>query len=985
MSRHNENGDAMHLPGQQLPAVQNTGQIQQYDYAQHNSQDDDDDEIDLRELWQVIMRRKWLIMTIALLVFMVSLISTLMMKPTYRASATLQLNPEQSQVLEYDVETGAQKVGGRDFYETQYELLKSRMLANRVIDELGIESQFKGEELAKPFFADMLDELRSLFNSTLAAEAEGTAETSVTTETVDSKSLLGEQPLADKLLANLSIQPVKNSQIVTVHYTDTNPERAATITNTVIDNFVEVNLERRRDAATYAEKFLTEELVTAKSRLLESETQLNAYAKERGIITTDDKESLTSQKLRGLSEALTAAESDRIKAESEFVKSSQSDGASTALENSAIQAMKKNLAELESQYKARLQSSSSFEDGNIRALKQRLAQLESEYQAEITSSRALDNPVIRSMKQQLATLQSQYKAEMSSSGSFDNPAIQTMKQRLAQLQTELQGGSGGNTIQNATTQNLTQQIANLESQYQEKLQVYKPAYPLMVQLRQKINEIKQQINQENQSQRSNLTQQINQLKQEINQETRALSTNTRTNLNQQIQQLQADIARETQTVGTGTRAYLKKQIDQLKIEIARETSASDNNARTSLLQQINELKVQIAKESGNINNTVAADLKAKFAAAQDREAALRAEFENQKAELVTLRDKNVGLGELQREVESNRNIYEGLLNRQKEIGVAGGIGSNNISVVDAAVVPFRVYKPNLRLNLMLGAVLGTFLGLVLAFLLEFMDDRVKSAEELDHLVKLPTLGIIPKSKQKDPIKLALMTQSEPRSAFAEAYRSLRTNLMFSTQQGTPGVLAITSAAATEGKSTSAINIATVFAQSGKTVLLVDTDLRNPSVHKRLQLDNTKGLTNYLTGQDHIESVTQSCQIPGVYVITAGPMSPNPVELLASERLDQLLSMAKTETFDMIIMDMPPVLGLADALVIASRADATIMSVAMNESKKQAVSGALKRLRHARSNVIGTIAAKTKQGSGYGYNYNYDYYSYGTDKKALDAA
>jgi capsular exopolysaccharide synthesis family protein len=300
-------------------------------------------------------------------------------------------------------------------------------------------------------------------------------------------------------------------------------------------------------------------------------------------------------------------------------------------------------------------------------------------------------------------------------------------------------------------------------------------------------------------------------------------------------------------------------------------------------------------------------------------------------------------------------------------------------------VPFSVFKPNLKLNLALGAVLGTFLGLVLAFLLEFMDDRIKSTEELDRLLGMPLLGIIPKSKQKDPLKLAMMTQSEPRSAFAEAYRSLRTNLMFSTQQGTPGVLAITSAAASEGKSTSAVNIATVFSQAGNTVLLVDTDLRNPSIHKRLQLDNSKGLTNYLTGQDHIESVTQSCQIPDVYVITAGPMSPNPVELLASERLDQLLAMAKTDTFDMIILDMPPVLGLADALVISSRADATILSVAMGESKKQAVSGALKRLRHARANIIGTIANKTKQGSGYGYNYNYDYYSYGTDKKMLDAA
>lgn len=669
--------------------------------------------------------------------------------------------------------------------------------------------------------------------------------------------------------------------------------------------------------------------------MLESEEKLNTYAKERGIIATDNKESLTSQKLRELSGALTIAESDRIKAESEYQQASQSGGDTSTLANAAIQDMKKNLARLQSEYQAGLTSSRSFDNPTIQGLKRQLVQLQSELQAEQTSSRSFSDPTIQRLTQQLAELQSKSQGAATSSGAFDNPTVQGLKRELAQL----------------------------DSEYREKTQIYKPAYPLMVQLKQKMNGLQAQIKAESQ----------------------ALNANTQNNYRQQISELQVQIKRETQALNTNTQSNLRQQVAELQSQIARETQALNTNTQSSLKQQIDELQAQLSRETGTIKTTVAADLKAKFEAAKQREDALREQLTQQKADFVALRDKNVGYNELAREVESNRNIYEGLLNRQKEIGVAGGIGTNNISIVDPAMVPFSVFKPNLKLNLALGAALGTFLGLVLAFLLEFLDDRIKSTEELERLLALPLLGIIPRSKIKDSKKMAIMTQSDPRSAFAESFRSLRTNLMFSTQQGIPKVLSVTSSAASEGKSTTCINLATVFAQSGKSVLLVDTDLRNPSIHKRLGLDNSKGLTNYLTGQDHIEAVTQGCQIPDVFVITAGPMSPNPVELLSSERLDQLIALAEAKTFDMIILDMPPVLGLADALIVSNRVHATVLAVAMGESRKQVLVGAFKRLRQARANVIGVIATKAKQGSGYGYQYDYDYYGYGTDKKMLDAA
>lgn len=928
---HSEPQYPSYIPEQPNAALvlrDNTQVAHPYGYKNDRT-DDEDDEIDLRELWQVIVRRKWLILSIALLVFILTLAITLLMTPIYRASTTLQIDPENQNVLKYDIQaqTQAAAVNTKDFYQTQYELLKSSTLANRVIEQLDLASTLKGDQLAKPFFTEQLDKFKASFSSDSAAN---------TAENADEvSSAIGERPLSEFFLENISIDPVKNSQIVTVHYDDANPQLASNVANSIADNFIEMNLERRRNAALYAEKALKEELVLAQSRLLESEAKLNNYAKEKGIIATDDKESLTSQRMRELNQALTQAENDRVKAQSEYEQASKSQGATTTLQNTTIQEMKKTLAKLQS-----------------------------DYQAGLASSRAFDNPTIQGLKRQLAELQSQLQAETSSSRSFDNPTIQRLTQELAQLQSQYQGASSAtNAFDNPTVQGMKRDLASLESEYREKAQIYKPAYPLMVQLQQKINS----------------------LKSDISAETKSITSSNTTNLKQRIGELQSQISRETKALNTNTQSNLRQQINELQTQINRETQALNSNTQSSLKQQIAELQDQISRETGNIKTTVGADLEAKYLASKQREDALREQLSLQKDEFVSLRDKNVGYSEIKREVESNRNIYEGLLNRQKEIGVAGGIGTNNISVVDPAVVPFQIYKPRKKLNAALGAALGLFLGLVIAFLLEFMDDRVRHAEDPEKILGLPVLGIVPRSKIKDSKKLALLSQTDPRSAFAESFRSLRTNLLFSTKDGVPKVLAITSASASEGKSTTAINLAIVMAQSGKTILLVDTDLRNPSIHKRLDLDNSKGLTNYLTGQDPYEVVTQSSQIPDVYVITAGPMSPNPVELLSTSRLDELFGLVDQGAFDMIIVDMPPILGLADALLVSNRASATILSIAMGETKKQALVGAYKRLRQARVNVIGSVASKAKQGTGYGYHYDYNYYGYGEDKKLLENA
>ncbi|HPQ94696.1 MAG: polysaccharide biosynthesis tyrosine autokinase [Thiothrix sp.] len=1035
-----------------LPQARQGHDLKHYDYLEQQQQDDDDDEIDLKELWQIIVRRKWLILTIALLVFTITTLATLMMTPIYRASATLQINPDVSQILEYDVSAqGAQASIGKDYYQTQYELLKSRLLAGRVIEELNLEPYLKkseGEELARPFFADTLDEISAyvaaLKNGLLADSSEGDQNP---TDGIPGQSevIQGETPLPNLLLENVSIEPVKNSQIVVLNYDDPDPERAFSIANTMATSFVELNMERRREAARYAETAIAGEMITALSKLRESETALNNYAKEQDIIVTDDKRSLADRRVQELTTAISKVEQDRIKAESEY-NQHQSQAASSALDNPAMQQMKQALAKLESEYQAKMKSSSAFDDPTIRVLKQRLAELQSQYQAELKASKTFDNPVVRSMKEQLtrlqaqyegelkgsaandnptvrslreqqSRLQAQYQAELASSTAQDSPVIRTMKQQLATLQSQLQGGSSSaNAFDNPTIQNLKQQLATFNGEYQQKLQIYKPAYPIMVQLKQKIDTIRQQLNQENQSAKSNLTQQIRQLQTDIARETGAQSSTTRANLKQQIEQLNREISQQYRAIETSTRANLKQQIDeltqsiatesslvrnttlnnlklqieQLQRDIAHESRMLDINTQTDLGQQIATLRAKIATESGTINDTVAADLKGKLDAAREQEVALGSELSQAKLALIDLRDKNIDYNELARQVETNRNIYTGLLERQKQVGVAGGIGNNNISVVDSAVIPYDVYKPNTKLNLALGAVLGTFLGVVMAFLLEFMDDRIKSAADLERLVPVPVLGLIPLAKQRgSSSKLAMMTQDDPRSPMAEAYRSLRTNLTFATSHGAPHIMAVTSSASSEGKSTSCINIGTAFAQIGKRVLLIDADLRNPSIHKLLGMPGQEGFTNFLTGQITLDTIIHDSPIPGMSVITAGPIPPNPVELLSSHHMDKVFELISDNSngnyFDMILFDMPPVLGLADALIITSRVEATLLVVAMGESRKQVLQGAWQRLKLARANIVGIVSTKARQSAGYGYHYSYEYYGYGSKNHKLSHA
>jgi len=266
------------------------------------------------------------------------------------------------------------------------------------------------------------------------------------------------------------------------------------------------------------------------------------------------------------------------------------------------------------------------------------------------------------------------------------------------------------------------------------------------------------------------------------------------------------------------------------------------------------------------------------------------------------------------------------------------------------------------------------LGLGAAYVLEQFDDTIRSAEEIERTTGLATLGIIPKVGDVVAIETEL---TDPRSPLAESYRSLCTALQFTTESGLPKSLVITSAGPSEGKSITTLAIARHFATMGLKVLAVDADLRNPSLHKKLGCDNAIGVSNYLTGACTPPEAFQVTEIPNLAFMASGPLPPNAADLLGNPRLLSLLSVG-LEVFDLIVVDGPPVMGLADAALLSNAAAATVFVVGAGQARMGLVRGALKRLQFGSAALIGTVLTKfDAKAAGYGYGYGYGHgYGYG---------
>ena len=648
--------------------------------------------------------------------------------------------------------------GGR-FYQTQYDLLKSRSLAERVAKDLDLGA---APDFLNPPSTSAWGKLRNLIFS------------SAHTATED-KGDFGQRKAAaaGMVQGGVSVAPVPRSSLVRISFASPSPKWAQRIADGVADSYINLNLERRYGASSYARTFLKERLDELKLKLEESEKALVAYADEKELIG-------------GISSSSDGKETKQSLADSDL-----------AALNAALQ---KVVAE-------RIRAQESWEQAN--------------------ASTGIGLPQI-----------------------LEDKAIST----------------------------LSQQRAVLMADYQNKLSMFKPAYP--------------------------------------------------------------DMQR------------LKAQIDQIGQEIK---SAAD-----------------VIKQS----------LRARYESALQQEVLLKNKMDETKRGVLSTRNKEIQYNILKREADTNRTLYEGLLQQYKDVGVAGAVGTNNVAIIDRAQLPGGPFQPSLKKNLQIWLLLGLVAAAAAIALFEILDDTFKSPEEIEEQLGLAVLGIIPFSDQDI---LSSITGSS--SHLGEAFRSFRTALQFSTAQGAPKSIVVTSAQPGEGKSTTAFALAVNFAQLGMKVLLIDADLRNPSQHRNLKRNNGAGLSNYLAGSATPGSIFQETDVEGLFFMPSGPIPPNPAELLAGPKMMSLLSTA-SEKVDTIIVDSPPVMGLADAPLLASMTSGTLLVISTSDTRRGVVKAALKRLHFARARMVGAVMNKCDfRGYGYGYGYGYghghaalEYYGYGQKNK-----
>lgn len=759
MSENNEPGE-----GGQLPAPQSQQDRQQalavarqqaLSLDVRNQESEDDDSVDLLHYWRILVKRRWTVLGAFGIVLATVLVATLLMTPIYRASTTIQIDRETLKVVDVEGINSVEGSGEREFFQTQLELLKSRALAERVATELGLAQGDRLERLTPR-------SMKSVFANVVGGS--GDADGAQTGEEADAEAEARERKAAAFVMKGMSLEPVRNSRLVRIHFDSPDPEFSQRAVNVIAEAYIANNLERRFGSSAYAKSYLEDRLQELKLRLEDSERQLVEFAQKEQIVGSGDSASLSEQNLGAFNAALSQAKRDRIVAESRWRQAQASTG--TVL-----------LGEIS-----------------------------------------------------------------------EKSIIGVLQDRRASLMAD----------------------------YQDKLRLYKPEYPAMLQLK----------------------------------------------------------------------------------------------------GQIDELDRQIAEETANIRSAI----RAEFVAAQQQEEMLEEQMAGLKSEVLDLQNRSIQYNIFKREVDTNRQLYDGLLQRYKEIGVAGGVTTNNIAVVDRAQRGSK-YKPSLARNLGLGALVGLALGVLLAIGFEFLDDTLKAPEDIEKQLGLSVLGVIPMLKAPLTPARAL---DDPRSAFSESYRSVRTALQFSTDNGVPRSLLVTSATPAEGKSTTALTLARNFAQLGKRVLIIDGDLRNPSLHRTLGKPNEIGLSNYLAGASKATEVIHATDSPHLMFMPTGPLPPNPAELLMGPKMLSLISIA-SEKFDQVIIDGPPVMGLADAPILANMASGTLLVVEAGETRIAVARNALKRLIAARAHVIGALLTKfdaKHAGYGYGYGYGgYNYYSYGTQNSA----
>jgi capsular exopolysaccharide synthesis family protein len=365
----------------------------------------------------------------------------------------------------------------------------------------------------------------------------------------------------------------------------------------------------------------------------------------------------------------------------------------------------------------------------------------------------------------------------------------------------------------------------------------------------------------------------------------------------------------------------------------------------------------------------AAQVELKEALAKERN--LQGLVDNAKAEAFVVNKRQIEFDRIKREADNNQRLYDLVLKRLKDTELSGMLRTNNVRMLDAARPTFAPLRPKVRNNLILGLLLGLAAGFALSVLLEQLDNTLKTQADVEERVGVPFLGFFPRvtgsSDPEHPEERDLYIFHNPKSAVAEACRAIRTNLLFMSPDRPLRTMLITSSGPKEGKSTCVIATGVAMAQSGSRVVLVDTDMRRPRLHRALGVSNERGVSSVLVGDATLEEVIKSTEVPGLFVITSGPIPPNPAELFHTQAFQDFVREVSSR-FDRAIFDSPPVNAVADPTVLATQVDGTLLVVRAGVTNRSFARTAARVLTDVNSRVFGAVVndvdLETAKYSGY---------------------
>ena len=721
-------------------------------------------EIHLKDYLRVILKRKWIIGTFTVIVLTLAVLSSMNKEPYYRAAVRLSIQRQSANVLVFP--NMALPFFDPDYYQTQYTILRSRPLAERVIKKLKLQESPEFKPRSKTRFdfdpkrpilwlAKNLNPAR-LFRRSSAAKGAIGSNTAINR---------GIHPgLVNAIISRLDVSPMKDSKmVVDLSFTGRYPHIIAQIANAVAEEYINMSMEAKIEAAQKMMKKLNEQLNTQKENVEGSEIALQKFKEQQNIVSLEEKQNIVVQRLSQLNSLVTSAKTERI----------------------AIETRYKELKKL------------------------------------------ADQPeMIESL-----------------------PSI----------------------LSNAMIQQLKTDYVALQRKYSELSKKYGTKHPKMI-------EVGSQI------------------------------------------------------------ALMKKKIG---LEVKK-----------------------------NVNS-----LMTEYKVAQSKENTLMEALEKQKKEALELNRKAIDYGILQRDAESNRQMYNILINKLKEVDLSSDLKSTNIRIIDPAQVPGNPIGPNKGFNILFAAFVGFGLGVVFAFFLEYIDTSMKTPEDIKR-IQVPYMGFIPTFHRNGYSEL--IVQEDPKSLISESYRTLRTGILFSGSKPSPQFIQITSAGPQEGKTITTANVATVMAQSGSRVLIVDCDMRKPRIHEIFGLPNARGLSDLLVDGEEWASFIKNTKIPNLDLLSCGTIPANPSELLSSKRMQRLLTLLG-DKYDRIIMDSPPVLAVTDSILLSRLVEGIILVVGAGASSKNGVSRAVELLKEVNSRIVGAVLNNLnveKERYYYSRYYYYDYGKYG---------